>query len=189
MIMKRMLFILVALLALTGQANAQRYLPGMRGIEMKGGFVDGFQSPVNYYMGAAISAYTKHGNRWVFGAEFLKKDYPYKDIQIPKIQITAEGGYLLNILSDPSKIFFFSIGGAVLAGYETSRNGNKLLPDGATLLNKDVFIYGGAVTLELETYLTDRIILLLNARERVLWGSSIGLFHTQFGVGLKFMIN
>lgn len=187
--MKKYLFIVVALLALCGQANAQRYLPGMRGVELRGGFVDGVQKPLNYYTGVGISTYTKNRNRWVFGAEYLSKQYEYKEWSIPKAQFTAEGGYYLKFLSDPSKTFFLSIGGSALAGYETSRWGDKLLPDGATLMNKDAFIYGGAITLELETYLSDKVVLLLNARERVLWGSSIGKFATQFGIGLKFIIN
>lgn len=187
--MKRYLMILVAVLALSGQAHVQRYLPKMKGIELRGGFVDGVQKPLNYYAGVGLSTYTKSGNRWVFDAEYLSKQYEYKNIHIPKAQFTAEGGYYLKFLSDPSKTFFLSIGGSALAGYETSRWGDKLLPDGATLRNQDAFIYGGAITLELETYLSDRVVLLLNARERVLWGSSIGHFHTQFGVGLKFIIN
>jgi len=150
--MKKYLFIVVALLALTGQANAQRYLPSMRGVELRGGFVDGVQKPLNYYAGVGISTYTKNGNRWVFGGEYLSKQYKYKDMQIPKTQITAEGGYYLKLLSDASKTFFLFIGGSALAGYETSRWGDKLLPDGATLRNEDAFIYGGAITFELETY-------------------------------------
>ena len=42
--------------------------------------------------------------------------------------------------------------------------------------------YGGALTLELESYVTDRIVLLAHVRERVLWGSSLGKFTTQFGL-------
>lgn len=187
--MKKYLFIVVALLALVGQANAQRCLPGMRGVELKGGFVDGVQKPVNYYLGVGLSTYTKSGDRWVFGAEHLNKQYEYKDLYIPKTQFTAEGGYYLKVLSDASKTFFLSLGGSALAGYETSRWGDKLLPDGATLRNGDSFIYGGAVTLELETYLSDRVVLSLHARERALWGSSIGHFHFQFGAGIKFILN
>ena len=187
--MKRYLMILVAVLALCGQAHAQRYLPKMKGIELRGGFVDGVQKPTNYYFGAGISTYTKNGNRWVFAGEYLSKEYAYKDIYIPKTQFTGEAGYYVKFLSDPSKTFFLSIGGSALAGYETSNWSEKLLPDGATLRNKDSFIYGGAITLELEAYLSDKVVLLLNARERVLWGSSIGLFHTTFGLGLKFIIN
>ena len=54
-----------------------------------------------------------------------------------------------------------------------------MLFDGSTLLAKDAFVYGGAITLELETYLTDRIVLLANIRERALWGSSLELFTTN----------
>ena len=57
------------------------------------------------------------------------------------------------------------------------------------IIGKFCFIYGGALTLELETYLTDRVVLLVNARERMLFGSDIGKFHTQVGIGLKFIIN
>ena len=41
----------------------------------------------------------------------------------------------------------------------------------------------------LEAYLTDRIALLVSARERALFGSDIGKFHTQVSLGLKFIIN
>ena len=97
--------------------------------------------------------------------------------------------YYLKFLSDRRKTFFLSLGLSALAGYETSNRSEKLLPDGSTLLDKDCFIYGGALTLELETYLTDRVALLLNARERALFGSDIGKFHTQVSLGLKFIIN
>ena len=39
------------------------------------------------------------------------------------------------------------------------------------------------------TYITDRIVLLANVRERVLWGGSLGKFSTLFGLGVKFIIN
>ncbi len=188
--MRRALFIMVALVTLcTTSASAQRYLPKMQGIELRGGLVDGVQNPNNFYGGIALSTYTKSQDRWVFGAEYLQKEYEYRDITIPKAQFTAEGGYYLMFLSDPSKTFFVSIGGSGLMGYETSNWGEKLLYDGATLQAKDGFIYGGAVTLEVETYLSDRVVLLLNARERMLFGSTINTFHTQIGVGLKFIIN
>ena len=138
---------------------------------------------------AAYSVYTKNANRWVIGGEYLHKKYDYKDMQIPVEQFTAEGGYYLKFLSDRRKTFFLSLGLSALAGYEVSNKSEKLLPDGSTLLDKDCFIYGGALTLELEAYLTDRVALLLNARERALFGSDIGKFHSQVSLGLKFIIN
>jgi hypothetical protein len=147
------------------------------------------QNKTGYYFGVAMATYTGHGNKWVFGGEVLNRYYPYKDTRIPVAQFTAEGGYYLNILSDRSKIFFLSLGGSALAGYETSNWGKKALFDGATLINKDAFIYGGAVTLELEAYLSDKIVLLVTGRERVLWGNTTGRFHMQFGTGVRLMIN
>lgn len=194
--MRRLTIILTLALcfALSGGANAQRQLSGMRGIQVTGGMVDGTyssktQNETGYYFGLAMATYAKNGNKWVFGGEFLQRYYPYRETRLPMNQFTAEGGYYYNFLSDPSKTVFFSLGSSALAGYETSNWGKKVLYDGSTLQNKDAFIYGGAITLEVETYLTDRIVLLLTGRERILWGSSTRHFHTQFGVGLKFIIN
>ncbi|KAA3825692.1 conjugal transfer protein TraO, partial [Bacteroides ovatus] len=60
---------------------------------------------------------------------------------------------------------------------------------GSTLRHRDRFLYGGAVTLEVDAYLTDRIILSLTGRERILWGTTTGHFHAQFGLGVKFIIH
>ena len=54
--------------------------------------------------------------------------------------------------------------------------------DGATLQNKGAFIYGGAVALETEIYLSDAIALTASVKERLVWGNSTGHFHTQFGI-------
>lgn len=188
--MRKIFFITALLLALfSGAVQAQRYLPSMRGVDLRFGAVDGKLNGENFYTGVAMSTYTKNGNRWVFGGEYLQKGYEYKDIIIPLAQFTAEGGHYFKLLSDGSKTFFLSFGTSVLAGYETSNWSEKRLFDGSTLQSKDAFIYGGALSLELESYLTDRIVLLINARERVLWGSPTGHFHTQYGIGLKFIIN
>lgn len=61
--------------------------------------------------------------------------------------------------------------------------------DGATLQNEGAFIYGGAVVLETEIYLSDAIALTASVKERLVWGNSTGHFHTQFGIGMKFIIN
>lgn len=194
--MKRTIFILTIVLcfAFSGGAYAQRQLPGMKGIQVTGGMVDGIYSSSNknetgYYFGMAIATYAQNANKWVFGAEFLNRYYPYKNDRIPVSQFTAEGGYYLKFLSDPNKIVLFSLGGSALAGYETSNWGEKILFDGSTLRNKDRFLYGGAITLEMETYLADRVVLLLTARERILFGGTTGKFHTQFGLGLRIIIN
>lgn len=191
--MKRITLFIILSLALIGQAHAQRYLPGQKGIQITGGFVDGFtlekKDGQAFFGGLTLSTYTKNGNRWVFGTEYMQKSHEYKDMLIPVSQITAEGGYYLNFLSDRSKTLFFSVGLSVMAGYETVNWGKELLFDGATITSKDNFLYGGAVSFEIETFLSDRFALLINARERILYGSEINKFHTQVGIGFKVIIN
>ena len=191
--MRKYIAIIFASLALfMGQAHAQRCLPKMQGIEVRANMVDGFNPGGNdrgYSLGAVLSTYTKGGNKWVFGGEYLLKNKPYKEEKIPVAQFTAEGGYYLKVLSDARKMLFVYVGASALAGYETVNWGDKVLADGALLRDKDVFIYGGALTLDVEFYVADRIALLANLRERCLWGNSTGHFHTQFGLGVKFIIN
>lgn len=185
--------VLILSLVLIRQAYAQRCLSGQRGIQVTVGTVDGFnlkkQDGQAFFGGVVLSTYTKNGNRWTFGAEYLQKSHEYKDKLIPLSQITAEGSYYLKLLSDPSKTIFLSVGLSALAGYETVNWGKELLFDGATITSKDNFLYGSAISFEIETYLTDKLVLLLNARERVLLGSDISKFHTQVGIGIKFIIN
>ena len=184
--------IIASLALFTGQAHGQRCLPKMQGIEVKANMADGFKLGGNdggYSLGATLSTYTKGGNKWVFGGEYLLKNKPYKEKKIPVAQFTAEGGYYFKILSDARKTVFVYTGASALAGYETVNWGDKVLRDGAMLHDKDAFIYGGALTLDVEFYVADCVALLANLRERCLWGNSTGHFHTQFGVGVKFIIN
>jgi hypothetical protein len=180
-------------LALSGQAYAQRYLPGMKGIQVTAGAVDGFklsrQDGQAFCFGAGVATYNKSGNRWVFGAEYLQKNHRYTDMYIPVSQFTGEAGHYFKFLSDNSRTFFLSLGISVLGGYQTVNWGKELLNDGTTIQNKDNFLYGGALTLESETYLTDRLVLVAGARERFLPSSSVSGFHFQLNVGIKFIIN
>ena len=188
-------FLFVVMLALfAGQAQAQRCLPKMKGIRLTTGMADVFYSPsskneTEYSFGASLATYTKGGHQWSFGAEYLRRYHPYRESRIPVELFTGEGGFFCNLLSDGSKTFFLSTGISALAGYETVNGGKKLLFDGSTIRNKDGFVYGGAITLQAETYLSDRLVLLLYGRERCLWGGSMGCFHTHYGIGLKIMLD
>ncbi len=183
---------LVLCLVCSFQASAQRHLPGQKGIQLTVSSIDGYlfdnKKEIAFSGELAISNYTKNGNHTLFGIEYFEKRYNYKDVAIPVSQFTAEGGYYCNFLSNTGKNIFFSIGLSAIGGYETSNWGKKLLFDGSTLENKDCFIYGGSVGFEIETFLTDRIIFLTHIRERILFGSTIGKFHTQIGCGLKFIL-
>lgn len=103
-------------------------------------------------------------------------------------QLTGEAGYNLPLLADRGRNVTLRAGVAALAGYETTGWGDKRLKDGARLLNQDRFIGGVALSLTLEGYLSDRIILLLKIRERCVPGSPTGAFHTQVGFGFRFIV-
>ena len=69
--MRRVFYMFVATVSLalfSGQAYAQRYLPGMMGVELRGGFAGGSKGPLNYYTGFAVSGYTKKATAGVAGA-------------------------------------------------------------------------------------------------------------------------
>ena len=187
--MKKLL--MIGVLALTvGQASAQRCLPKMQGVELNGGFVDGKSLSAAFSGGVALSTYTKNGSKWVFGGEYLQRNFDYnEDVSIPIAQFTAEGGYYKKLLTDASKTLFIYGGASALAGYESVNWGESLLPDGAKLTDKDAFIYGGALTLNIEVYLSDRLALMGNVRERCLWGNDTSRFHTQYGIGLKVILD
>ena len=191
--MYRIIVLITLCLVLIGQAQAQRYLPGQTGFQVTASAVDGFNlkngDKQAFAVGLAFSNYRNFGDHWVFGAEYLQKKHAYKDILIPTAQFTAEGGYFLNYFASPRKTFLFSIGLSGMAGYETVNWGKELLYDGSTIENKDAILYGGALTLEIEAFLSDRTILLIHGRERLLFGSSINKIHLQVGVGIKFIIN
>lgn len=182
----KVFYMLALLLALSvGQAAAQRILPNMRGVEIHGGMA----SDNGYYIGMTLSSYVKGGSKWVYGAKYLYMKHSYRHTSIPSAQFTTEGGYYLSLLSDGGKMFFLNLGGSALAGYETVNWSVNKLYDGGTLKNRNAFVYGCALTLETELYLTDRMALTASLRERLLWGGSLGHCHTLYGIGLRVMIN
>lgn len=191
--MKAYICIFIALIGLVvvSPISAQRYFPGQKGLQVAGGLTDGRKG---FVVSAGYSVYNAHKGHWLFNAEYLQRNYPYRLSQssistdIPISQFTFESDYLLNIF-DISKVFFANVGIGAQAGYETLNWGSNLLDDGATIRSSDRFIYGANVELETETYLSDRVVLLLGVKERCLFGSTTGRFHTVVFAGFKFILN
>ena len=189
----RVIYLTIALLALvTGRAETQRHLMGMRGVQLTAEMADGFYSPENradagYAFSLAVFTYAKGGHKWVYGGEVMRRNHPYRNTGIPVVQYTGEAGYYRNFFSCPGKVVLLNIGLSGLMGFESVNGGKRLLDDGAGLKRHGSFIYGGAVTLEAEVCLTDRLSLGLRLRERVLWGGAAGHFHTQYGILLNYI--
>jgi hypothetical protein len=185
--MKRIIFVIILVL-LTVTAQAQRRLPGQRGLQVTSGTVNGFEKNT-FHCGAALTQFTKNKNRWTFGAEYLLKKQRYREQVIPVEQFTGEGGFYYTFLTAGGKTFFFTAGASGMMGYESVNRNEFLLYDGSTLLSQSKFLIGGALSFEIETYIFDRVILLTGVRQRILPTSTVNRFNTQLGVGIKFIIN
>jgi hypothetical protein len=186
MMMRRLLVLSVLLSAFAAVAHGQRYLAGMRGAQAMGGVIEGGSG---YYLHGGYSQYTRGKNRWACAAEYLQRNYGWETGDIPLAQVTAEFSYYKLLVSDASKSFFAAVGVSALAGYEAVNWGEAKLPNGAVLSNGSGWLYGAAAAVELEYYLDDRYIFLLTAKQRAAGGSSVGMFHTQFGVGIKYILD
>ena len=194
--MKKILAIFaVAVFSLCGgKAFAQRCLPGMSAVEVRTDMVNGFFTGKSRDCGYNIVVFYSvikgnNANTWSFGGEYLQNYKPYGEKgRIPVAQFTGEVGYNLHLVSDYSQTFHLYGGISALAGYETVNWGKKTLSDGSTLHDGDNFIYGGALNLQAEFYLSDKIALTANVKGRFTFGSDVQIYHTTYGVGVKFII-
>lgn len=176
----------------TIEGFTQRCLPKQWGIELNYSWGDGYPLIKNrnsdYSLGLAFFRYVQNQNKWSAGVEYMEKTFCYKCKVVPVCQFLISGGYFTNILSNRVKSLFFNLGGMFLAGYESVNWGVKNFCDGAILKNQDCFIAGGALAVELETYLTNRFLVSLRAREKIQI-NSIKTLHFQYSISLKFIIN
>ena len=179
---------------LGGKAFAQRCLPGMSAVEVRADMVNGLFTGKSRNCGYNVGVFYSiikgdNANTWSLGGEYLQTYKPYGEKgRIPVAQFTGEVGYNLHIVSDYSQTFHLYGGVSALGGYETVNWGNQILKDGATIGADDTFIYGGALTVAADFYLSDRFILGAHIKERFVFGNDTGHFLTQFGVHVKFII-
>ncbi|CAM2854619.1 conjugal transfer protein TraO [Chryseobacterium flavum] len=173
-----------AMLSITA-VQAQRMTPGQKGLEINAGLLSKEISD-NYYLNLTLTVYGKNGSYWIWGAEYTHGLADYRTVRIPLETYTGEMGYSLQLLGDARKTFTLNAGLMAVAGYETINRSEARLFDGSKILDKDNFIYGAGGRLSFETYLSDRLVLLLQGRTKVLWGTDLKQFRPSAGVGLRF---
>ena len=176
--------VMLAVLSITA-VQAQRMLPKQKGLEVNAGILSKAASD-NYYLNLTLTVNGRGGSYWIWGVEYAHQFSDYRKMQIPLETYTGEVGYSLQLLGDARKTITLNAGVSAVAGYETINQGKALLYDGATLLDKDNFIYGAAGRLSLETYLSDRFVALLQGRVRVFRGTDVKQFRPSAGVGLRY---
>ena len=194
MVMKKNNIILTACVAVAMTfslpSQAQRLIPKQRGIEVLGSvpLIKG-EKPFtgdNFGVGISLTRYLKKENYTFASLGYEQQNLPYRSYNIPMKDILLQVGYMHPVLSDRGKNVFLYGGISALGGYEQLNEDKKLLPDGATLLDRSRFVYGGAVHGSVEVFLTDRVLFLVKAQGRFLFGTDVHCFRPAVSAGLRF---
>ena len=173
-------------------SQAQRLIPKQRGIEVVGNvpLIKGEKlfTGDNFGVGISLPRYLKKENYTFVMAEYEQQNMPYRSYNVKLKDAFLQVGYMHPILSDNGKNVLLYSGISILGGYEEINEDQKLLPDGATLLDRSRLVYGGAVHGSVEVFLTDRLLFLVKAQGRLLFGSDVHRFRPALSAGLRFNI-
>ena len=171
-------------------SNAQRLIPKQRGIEVLGSvpLIKGEKlfTGDNFGIGISLTRYLKRENYTFVGVEYEQQKMPYRSYNVKLKDALLQVGYMHPVLSDRGKNVFLYGGISALGGYEQLNEDKKLLPDGATLLDRSRFVYGGAVHGSVEVFLTDRVLFLVKAQGHFLFGTDVHRFRPAVSAGLRF---
>ena len=171
-------------------SQAQRLIPKQRGVEVVGGvpLIKGEKlfTGDNFGVGISLTRYLKKENYTFVGVEYEQQNMPYRDYNVKLKDALLQVGYMHPVLSDRGKNVLLYGGISALGGYEQLNEDKKLLPDGATLLDRSRFVYGGAVHGSVEVFLTDRVLFLVKAQGRFLFGTDVHRFRPAVSAGLRF---
>ena len=171
-------------------SQAQRLIPKQRGVEVVGSvpLIKGEKlfGGDNFGVGISLTHYLKRENYTFVGVEYEQQNMPYRSYNVKLKDALLQVGYMHPVLSDRGKNVFLYGGISALGGYEQLNEDKKLLPDGAMLLDRSRFVYGGAVHGSVEVFLTDRVLFLVKAQGRLLFGSDVHRFRPAVSAGLRF---
>ena len=192
-IMKKKIILSVCVavaMAFSLPSQAQRLIPKQRGIEVVGSvpLIKGEKlfTGDNFGVGISLIRYLKKENYTFVGVEYEQQNMQYRSYNVKLKDALLQVGYMHPVLSDRGKNVFLYGGISALGGYEQLNEDKKLLPDGATLLDRSHFVYGGAVHGSVEVFLTDRVLFLVRAQERFLFGTDVHRFRPAVSAGLRF---
>ena len=177
-------------LAFAVPSHAQRLIPSQKGIEVVGSvpILKGeklFQGD-KFGAGISLTRYLKRENYAFALAEYEQQNLYYRSYSIPMYDALLQVGYMQPILSDRGKNVLAYMGVAALGGYEELNKDKTLLPDGATLLDRSRFVYGGAVHGSVEVFLTDKVLFILKAQGRFIFGTDVHHFRPALSAGFRF---
>ena len=171
-------------------SHAQRLIPKQKGIEVVGSvpLIKGEKlfAKDNFGVSVSLTRYLKRENYSFVRVEYEQQNIPYRSYNVKLKDALLQVGYMHPILSDKGKNVLLYGGISALGGYEQLNEDKKLLPDGATLLDRSRFVYGGAVHGSVEVFLTNRILFLVKVQGRFLFGTDVHRFRPALSAGFRF---
>jgi conjugative transposon protein traO len=170
--------------------QAQRLVPGQKGLEVSASvpIVKGkslFKQD-DFGLAFSLSHYLKRGKYTFVSAGYEQQALSYRSYQVPLRDYLVQMGYAHPLLSDKGKNVFCYLGTSAVAGYEDINKGEKLLPDGAKLLDGSRWVYGAGLHTSVELFLTDRIIVGGKAQLRYLFNSDVHRLRPTMSLGLRY---
>ena len=184
--MKKYIYAVLLILITVTKSPAQRMVPGQKGFEINAGTLSGDRPWRNYNLSLAMTINSKNGSYQLWALEYSHQYSNYKELRLPLETYTAEGGYSFFVLGDVHRNIALNATLTAVVGYESINRGKDLLQDGAKIITEDSFLYGAGGRLSFETYLSDHLVLLLQARTRAMWGSDLEQFRPSAGLGLRY---
>lgn len=164
---------------------AQRLLPYQKGLQLSVGMFSQDKIKGNYFVNLELTSNRKKGNYSFWSAEYQRRTTFYTDNQIPIETYLLSGGFSFHLIGLPNKSINLNSGIEATGGYQQINHNKPNLPDGALITNESSFVYGGGGRLTLETYLTDFLILSLQAKAKYIWGTGFNQFRPAAGIGLR----
>ncbi len=187
--MKKILYTLLLCLSLGFSASAQRLIPYQPTMELGLGLPltidESYTLTRNYKVYGAFNYYLKHADYTFALIDYELQNYPYKLYDVPVRDFTLNLGYMYPLLYDNGRNVLLYAGASILSGYESLNDEQAKLPNGAILLDKSAFIYGGALSSSIEVFLSDNTLLSLKIDTRLCLGTKLNKFRPACTLGLR----
>lgn len=181
-------YYLLALLLFTSWVQGQRMYPNQKGIELQIGSTATNPINSNYYAQLALIINKSRGSYQIWALEYTHQSQVYNRQKIPLQTYITEGGYGFILWSNSKKSILLNTAITALIGYEQINRGVHILADGAQIINQDRFIYGMGGRIRLETYLSDRFILLFQSQIKAIFETDWQHFRPATGLGFRFTL-
>lgn len=186
--MRKITILLCLIIGLAYTGKAQRLLPKQKGGWFSVGIPISEYAKLdadNFLLSAGWTYTTQNTNYGYFGVDYMRKGYEYRKQIIPVENLLVESGYMFNITAYGGRNILLNAGFSGVVGYEIINGSEELLDNGATLLDKDSFVYGVGGQIAIEGFVTDNLMLFAKAKTVMIWGSDVGKFRPQTSVGIR----